>query len=114
MINKEQLKVMSKFELGKTIARLLGLTVSINQYMDYADRDENVVLLIPAGDSFSIDNPKDIMPLAFEHKICLLSMFGTWDAYTHNGIHPRHNFEDENPLRAIACCLILLLQEKQK
>lgn len=122
MITKEQLQATSKFELGKALAELAGLTVSNNQYMEYADRDENVVLLIPAGDSFSVDNPNDIMPLAFEHGISLIENDDGYTAYHKFSIYEDINYRIEhgayfggtNPLRAIACCLILVLQEKKK
>ena len=112
MITKEQLQVMSDFELGKALAIKCGKTIADEQYFHYGDRDENVVLLFPQGESFNINNPSDIMPLAFEHKICF-----SWKrnglCLTHkDGGFINHDCQDANPLRAIACCLILVLQEK--
>jgi len=55
----------------------------------------------------------DIMPLAFEHDISLIKMLSGWRACTNNGIYVVHYFDDESPLRAIVCCLILVLQAQK-
>ena len=58
------------------------------------------------------DSPNDIMPLQFEHKICLIDSEAGWIAFLFDTADGDIEFEDKNPLRAIACCLILVLQEK--
>lgn len=115
---KEQLQAMSDFEIGKSLAIECGKVIASEQYFHYGDRDENVVLLFPAGESFNINNPADIMPLAFKHNISIISGDGgkTWWAEYATEINhqfimcSKQSCQDVSPLRAIACCLILVLQ----
>lgn len=54
---------------------------------------------------------EDICLLQFEHKVGINSLQnGGWEAY-----HPPTDiyYEDNDPLNAIICCLILVLQEQQ-
>ncbi|WP_396180203.1 hypothetical protein [Flavobacterium sp.] len=55
----------------------------------------------------------DTMPLAFQHKICLINSESGWIAFLFDTTNGDIEFEDKNPLRAIACCLILVLQEQK-
>lgn len=118
MITKEQLQTMSDFEVNKALAKQLGLKISENQYMNYDGRDERIVIIDRGsiGDS-TVDycnTPSDIMPLAFEYNLNILSpdsLQVDWNVFDN---HVVGNVYDESPLRAIACCLILVLQEKQK
>ena len=114
---KEQLQAMSDFEVNKALAELLGFL-----------KVRNFNILVPALISVTdiccdtldeiescvnyCNTPNDIMPLAFEHKIWLQSVEAknglSWIA----GANTWHAIHHENPLRATACCRILVLQEE--
>lgn len=93
---KEQLQGMSDFELGYCFNFFTG------HYIDIA-------------------NLYDIVSLAFEYGISVIKDKGEAQYYAcvdfddqyRDFPWSRHNCHNENPLRAIACCLILVLQEKQ-
>lgn len=116
---KEQLQWMSDLEVNKLLAEILGVS-------HYQEGELIFTSVKHAGDNVTsisgvtnyCNNPSDIMPLAFEHKISLSHEFDGDDWLATE--HPIMLFQDntirvsnENPLRAIACCLILVLQGKQ-
>ena len=114
MITKEQLQAMSDFEVNKALAELLGhKNCRKNPYSAekvFFDASESSECESTAANY--CNTPDDIMPLAFEHKICF-----SWKrnglCLTHkDGGFINHDCQDTNPLRAIACCLILVLQEQ--
>ena len=97
MITKQQLRAMSDFEVNKAL--------SYSAEMDGVWRDYCNI-------------PNDIMPLAFEYKLNILSpdafsseFAGGWNCFNDGGSCVIY---DANPLRAIACCLILVLQEQKQ
>ena len=109
---KEQLQAMSDFEVNKALCALLGKDVSgiceLRNQMTGAVTD-------------FCNTPSDIMPLAFEHKICLISPHShtkAWGARQTDGgglwSVSDYFYLDANPLRAIACCLILVLQGEKE
>ena len=116
MITKERLQSMSDFEVNKALAKII-----CKNHITYTRGHGEMV----CADDVKVDycnTPNDIMPLAFEHGISLMQLDDTWSAtnnaysymldssYRFNevgGISFFHAF----PLRAIACCLILVLQE---
>ena len=69
---------------------------------------------------FDFNEWNDIMPLAIEHEIITLKQYRNWWAICVKGtdvdwaIEFDIHAEDESPQRAIACCLILVLQEQQQ
>lgn len=117
MITKEQLQAMSDFEVNKALAVLLGFKLSNwlnNNYGHY--EVEGTSLISPVRNY--CNTPNDIMPLAFEYAIGIeINPIRTeWLARTCDISMSNMNFRcyvDKNPLRAIACCLILVLQEEQ-
>ena len=59
-------KQYTQFDINKRCAALMGLKVSKEQYLNYGDRDENVVLIGRARDSYGVDycnNPQDTWPI---------------------------------------------------
>ena len=102
---KEQLQAMSDFEVNKALAVAQGryagdwmpngVKVSDESGFFYSEMDY-------------CKKPNDIMPLAFEYKINLMYCYelSGWMAMT-----LKYYEVSANPLRAIACCLILALQE---
>ena len=120
MITKKQLQAMSDFEVNKALAESLGMTVK-----DYALQ---VCLCGYDGLDSTWDErdycstPNDIMPLAFEHNISIISCDGgnTWWAKYATEINhqfimcSKQSYRDANALRAIACCLIIVLQEQKQ
>lgn len=129
---KEQLQAMSDKEINTALATLVfdaqGAPYVINQTvalgkMDKLRQDCLGYELYPhaidviCGFGMRIDycnTPNDIMPLAFEYgveykKLPLTQKFA---ADSPSDYHSR--CVNENPLRAIACCLILVLQGEKE
>jgi len=114
----QQLKGMSDFDKGLLLCNLLGLSVRKEQFLNYCDRDPNVVLLHGA-ESFNISNWNDIMPLAIKYGIGTLSEDGeiygaTTNTFLHYTSFPDAHaisFTSGKPQRDIACCLIMLLED---
>ncbi|QCQ58428.1 hypothetical protein Barba10S_gp034 [Rheinheimera phage vB_RspM_Barba10S] len=130
---KEQLRGMSDAQVNKELELLLNPKAEFigQHYVDTGDGIYSNVIKYPEG-SYYRECPaycrdvSDIMPLAFEHGISAIhlrdgylavkyenyldvSAFDEIDGICADG----EQFGDKNPLRAIACCLILVLQEKQ-
>lgn len=55
----------------------------------------------------------DLMPLAVEHGVWLQSIDSGDDARWTAGANTYFSVTDKSPQRAIACCLILVLQERE-
>lgn len=121
---KEQLQGMSDFEVNKTLAVLLGWRVAELDDQSgflttaYHERYPNTIWAGKPDHAWeqycftAMDCAGDLMPLSFEHKICLINESdGGWIAFLFD--RDEFEFANENPLRAIACCLILLLQDKE-
>lgn len=114
---KEQLQGFSDFEVN----RVLGHLVYKNSYIERS---------IHGGDEVSITNKdfalvmvdycnnwNDVMPLAVEHGISLKRSrcpAGSGYAYYAESYGGEHHTDYMIPQRAIACCLILVLQENKK
>lgn len=116
---KEQLQAMSDFKVNKALAELVGdfeappknaATEVLGDKLFYRDGMGNYCECHPSY----CDQPNDIMSLAFEHKICLIDSEIGWISFLFKDTDGDLEFEDENPLRAIACCLILVLQGEEK
>ena len=122
---KEQLQGMSDLEINQTLtAYVLG-----NPWLYFGElvndgKEFHVANAI--GDPFYCsvinycNNPSDIIPLAFEHKLTIspqierfdIPSAGLWVS-TDKNWNGKYSVMDKNPLRAIACCLILVLQDKE-
>lgn len=121
MITKEQLQAMSDFEVNKALSLLLDdfeeppadcVTEIIGDKLFYRNRSHGSYVECHKG---YCEEPNDIMPLAFDNHLTI--------HYVDNGCEhkwfatkpysPEH-FHDVNPLRAISCCLILVLQGKKE
>lgn len=108
---KESLAAMSDFERNECLAGLLGFVTR--------EIPPSICLVRHSFGLAEIDycnNPSDVMPLVFEHKIGLAPNKDSYEAF-----HLADNFQivdmqynDTSPLRAAACCLILVLQEGQR
>ena len=115
MITKEQLRAMSAFEVNKSISLLIGVDVT-------GVSEERNWMTGAVADW--IGNPNYIMPLSFKHGISLIKLDDAWTA-TNSAesymLDSSYRFNEVGgisffhvlPLRAIACCLILVLQEKK-
>ncbi|MDP5205461.1 hypothetical protein ORI99_00150 [Alishewanella sp. SMS9] len=112
---KEQLQGMSDFEVNYALADLIG-------FKEIKKSGDSGLILdwhsTPPGFKINkadyCNNPSDIMPLAFEHGIHFGPQHKAWYAI-HDASMLSENpieAESESPLRAIACCLILVLQDK--
>lgn len=108
----ESLAAMSDFERSKALSELLGWDVlSCNQLTS-----DVVVRKSPIDRpcSFDCNNPSDVMPLVFENKLSMEYVVYRDSGYWFVGANTYLSFDDDNPLRAAACCLILVLQEKKQ
>ncbi len=124
---KEQLDGMHNDDISKLLCALLGFNVQNFVF-------EGVVTIEQMGkvSTFDMMDWSDIMPLAVEHGV-LLGHSDWFDCYSfasmgkfvaheskadinHDMIisDSCHWFSDNIPQRAIACCLILVLQEQQQ
>jgi len=110
-LTKEQLQGVSDFEVNKTLAELLGKKVEQHSIFNvglqwcFVDGEGNLYRM-----SDYCNTPNDIMPLAFEYELNIhKNRYGDpeWICSSRTNRY----FEHANPLRAIACCLILVLQE---
>lgn len=129
---KEQLQEMSDFEVNKALAAMLGaLKEPPAGHVTEVNEDALCYRGGIDGNYFRLherycSDVESIMPLAFEHKIslvfnCVYCEPVMWEAVkgAHLGIHDGDFlydmvYPDTSPLRAIACCLILVLQERDK
>lgn len=107
----QQLQGMSDFERNKAIALKLYPNVTVVRSMP----DDESVTIIVAGEFTKImvdycNNPSDIVPLAFERNIGLSPNRDSWTAFTlqKNWQIVDKQYMDENPLRAIACLLLMI------
>ncbi len=108
VITREQLQAMSDFEVNKALAKII-----CKNHITYTRGRGEMVY----ADDVKVDycnTPNDIMPLAFEHRI-RIDWFtdGRCMAYFCSDADDIC-YQSTQPLRAIACCLILVLQEHSK
>jgi len=117
---KEQLQGMSNKDVNIALARILldkqgapyhlSDTVTLTKLEKLRDDKFDDAIEVVCGFGFRLDycnTPNDIMPLAFEYNIGLQPARNQWQAFSATADF----YDDESPLRAIACCLILVLQE---
>ena len=126
MITKEQLQVMSDFEVNKALAELLRWEVAeicdnsvLGMTTKFHEKYPNTLWVHKAPNQAweqvcFTHTPDDIMPMAFEHKLSLHHVTDRENGYWLAGSNTYHCCKDTNPLRAIACCLILVLQEQKQ
>ena len=107
-LTKEQLQDMSDFEVNKKLEVLTGMycedfSGNYIKTMDYCN------------------NPSDIMPAALAHNISLIKLmddvryFAEYTCTIDESsfvLCSKLSCEHTNPYRAMACCLILILQEE--
>lgn len=118
---ESQLREMSDFEVNKVLAEKLGFDVNRAQFLSFDDRSSGV--LHSVGCIFDFNNPNDIMPLAFERGISIIKLRDSYAAIhgwryidDYFGNCSSDSFEigcdfiyfDTNPLRAIACLILLM------
>ena len=114
---KDDLAKMSDFELTCALAKMQGFETSNFNFEDVA-----VISKGAKTTTFDYRDWSDIMPLAIEHGVCLTSPIAShknkWQASQTDGggkwSADDFYFSNESPQRAIACCLILVLQESQQ
>ena len=109
---KEQLYGMSDLEVTEVIAKKLGMEI-ITQSDDSVVCGHAGLRSTVAGRNYCT-NWNDIMPLAVEHNVALAPHSDSWEAFTlqKNWQVVDMQYMDKSPQRAIACCLILVLQEQ--
>lgn len=99
---------MSTLDLNRTLAKVLGFYLG-----DVGDWLPNGVKMRdgPFYTEFDLMRWSDIIPLAVEHKICMLNdALGGWIAFLFD--NDDIEFNHKSPQRAIACCLIMVLESK--
>jgi hypothetical protein len=108
---KEQLEVMSDLEVTEVIAKKLGMEI-ITQSDDSVVCGYDGLRSTVAGRNYCT-NWNDIMPLAVEHEISLMKYNNQNGWMAIRSAPPVAIYSiNQSPQRAIACCLILVLQEQ--
>lgn len=115
---KEQLQGVSDFEVNKA----LGHLVYKNSYIERSVHGGSEISIINKDFALVMvdycNNWNDVMPLAVEYGISLCPSEDKKDCEWYADKIFSRNLEscwsDKSPQRAIACCLILVLQENKK
>jgi len=103
----QQLQAMSDFEVNKGLAHKLGMKTipdgACNESEVYCGFDQY-------GWAYRdyCNNPNDIMPLAFERRIGISTYLKSDDWMAFMCDNSGKSFIDTNPLRAIACLLLMM------
>lgn len=116
MITKEQFQAMQNYEISLVLCDLLGYKV---EFIHAAHESEFPTINVfgkTVGEWFAVEFGRwdCIMPLAVEYRISLDCVNHQTDGYWIAGANTFYHVADTNPLRAIACCLILVLQEQKQ
>jgi hypothetical protein len=103
---REQLDGMSDFEVSKTLCNLIGYDVS-----GVTEESNMMTGAVP-----ELSDWHYIMPLAVEHDITYVkdqkcAHYKLTEGY--DGFDWDEYFHHDNPQRAIACCLIMVLEANQ-
>jgi hypothetical protein len=100
-------KQYTEFDINKRCAEIFGLKLSKEQYMHYGDRDENVVLIGRARDSYGVNytrSPSDTDAIIDK----------CWDELTSVACISTHNIEwhqiilKHNCTKLVAACICLI------
>jgi len=128
MITKEQLSSMQNYEISLLLCELLGYMVTFIHPCHESEMPTINVAGKTLGGFYAVEFGRwdCLMPLAIEHKIDLISLEDGYIAMKCKDVYMEEkyrtlkfcgpspsDFAHESPQRAIVCCLILLLQEKQ-
>ena len=120
MITKEKLQAMSDFEVNKTLHLGLLTKKPMKDLESIKLVSSSFQVRYKSGCNFLshikdyCNTPNDIMPLQIEHRLSLDCVNHQTDGYWIAGANTFYHVADTNPLRAIACCLILVLQEQKR
>lgn len=105
---REQLDGMSDLEITEIVAKNLGMEIINHSYdavmCGYTGMRSTV------ADRNYCNNWNDIMPLAVEHGVVFIQINGTYYAEHRT---TKEFFANESPQRAIACCLVMVLEVKE-
>ena len=111
---KEQLEGMNNLEINECLHKTLNRWINIGGRATWM-LDDDIITQSESGHIAEVNyckNWNDIMPLAVEHNLTLQNVVGRGGNYWMAGPNTYHHYCDSSPQRAIACCLILVLQEK--
>jgi len=123
---------MSDFEINKAVAESKDLEIAKKQYLDFSDRDENLVLLAGGSCFDPCNDPQDAWPIIVDEEISISPIqktdeeigmaysTGAWSAscqIVYDGeiclSSENYMFEAENPLRA-AMIVYLMMNEVEQ
>jgi hypothetical protein len=120
---KDDLAKMSIAEINEVLQKILGRWVDGDGRITWMLGDD-VITQTEGGYAGKVNycaNWNDLMPLAVEHKIHFGPDGDLDNPINHYAISDKSissenliELVDSNPQRAIACCLILVLQEQQQ
>jgi hypothetical protein len=112
---KEQLQGMSDFERNKVLAELTKsshLSTKKNDiFVDCVDIVNTLGQVLKTVDY--MNNYSDVMPLAFKYITLIQELKDGWYVESKSKDVWCWSFIDKSPMRAIVCCLILVLQDKE-
>ena len=108
---KDDLEKMSDFEVNKSIAIALGgYGGAVGDWLPNGVKLKKDSFFYT---EFDFNDWCSIMPLAVENNLTLQNVVGRGGNYWMAGPNTYHHYCDKSPQRAIACCLILVLQERE-
>ena len=111
------------FDINKAVAEALGRNIADEQYLDYGDRDENIVLSPTMTDKNAgvdyCNNPSDAWPIILENRISIIftdipkieraeKNYGS--GYVQSVVARHRN---ENPLRAAMIVFLKMQGDKR-
>jgi hypothetical protein len=112
-------KEWTEFDINLRCAELLGFKVSKEQYMNYGDRDENVVLIGSARDSYGVNytrNPADTDAIIDKCWGELMSSkdergCGTWTHWDH--VKWQRLMNEHNCTKLVAACICYIEMQEE-
>jgi hypothetical protein len=119
---KDDLPKMSIAEINEALHKILGRWIDGDGHITWMLGDD-IIAQTEGGYAGKVNyctNWNDLMPLSVEHGIITLKQWRNWcaicvkDTDVDWALEFDIYAEGDSPQRAIACCLILVLQERQQ
>lgn len=105
---------MTDLEVNKEIAELILSMRALSMRAEASKDSEDFIKFIikPSCERDYCNNWNDLMPLCIEHGVDLWRLKSSVWVSAQSNKHNNKHFRNENPQRALAECLLKVLQEK--